>query len=698
MFGGRPQARIGPWPDPTESQEPTGCDFPTLTPTPARVAIASTLATAGRRRGPAAASPAGTLDGHAEAVYSVAWTPDGKSIVSGGFDQTVRLWDVASRKEIKRLEGHTGLVLTVAVDKDGRQILSGGLDKTAKVWEIPASGPSKTLADNPAAVRAVALRPDGKQLAAASGKVVKVWDLDARSRSATSPGTPRTSSRSPGGPTVRRSPRATRPRRSASGSRQRRAPRDDRDPLRHRPRPGLPARQPADSSPPAPTASPGSGRCPRGRGQGRGPVRTFTGHKGRSSAVGRRPGRQEVGHGLGRQDGQGLRGRDRQGTPDARGHADAVRAVAVTRDGQKVVTGSADKTVKVWNLADGKLLLTYPALPASVDLGRRGPTARRSWSAWPTARPSSSTSPRPTRPRPSGRPSPATPGRSRPSRSCPTTRPCSPASEDRTIKLWPASRRAARRPSPATAARSTPWPGRPTQGPTGSADASVRIWDVGQGRPRSRRSRRPTPASVYAVAWSPKGDVLVDRRRRQGRQVLGPGRGQGASQGGGARRGGLLPGLPPRRLQARLGLGRQDDPALERRRWQGGQASSTATPTTSTASPSAPTASGWPRSATAGNLCSGTSKPARPCPARRSRRASMTYGVAWSPDGKTARRRGLGQQDRAVQRPLMVLRIQVERLIGLGQAGMPAPPIGGRHAWPPDVIRMIESNARLTIA
>ena len=48
------------------------------------------------------------------------------------------------------------------------------------------------------------------------------------------------------------------------------------------------------------------------------------------------------------------------------GHGDAVRAVAVTKDGAKIVSGSADKTIKTWNAADGKLLLTYPPQPTAV--------------------------------------------------------------------------------------------------------------------------------------------------------------------------------------------------------------------------------------------------------------------------------------------------------------------------------------------
>ena len=86
------------------------------------------------------APPVGTLDGHGDAVYSVAWTPDGKGIVTAGFDNTVRLWDAATRKEIKAFKGHEGLVLSVAVSPDGKPILSGSLDKTAKAWDMPGGG------------------------------------------------------------------------------------------------------------------------------------------------------------------------------------------------------------------------------------------------------------------------------------------------------------------------------------------------------------------------------------------------------------------------------------------------------------------------------------------------------------------------------------------------------------------------------
>ena len=87
-----------------------------------------------------------TLEGHTDPVYAVAWSRDGQTIATAGFDGTVRLWNAASRKQIKRLEGHTKLVLAVAFSPDGTRVVSGSLDKTARIWSTPSSGASRKLA------------------------------------------------------------------------------------------------------------------------------------------------------------------------------------------------------------------------------------------------------------------------------------------------------------------------------------------------------------------------------------------------------------------------------------------------------------------------------------------------------------------------------------------------------------------------
>ena len=91
------------------------------------------------------ATVVGTLEGHTDPVYAVAWSPDGKTLATASFDSTIRLWDATTRKEIKKYEGHSKLALAVAIAPDGKHILSGGQDNPAKIWDYPTSGPAKTF-------------------------------------------------------------------------------------------------------------------------------------------------------------------------------------------------------------------------------------------------------------------------------------------------------------------------------------------------------------------------------------------------------------------------------------------------------------------------------------------------------------------------------------------------------------------------
>ena len=66
-----------------------------------------------------------TLKGHTDMVISVAFSPDGKRIVSGSGDQTVKVWDADKGQEILTLKGHTAMVSSVAFSPDGKRIVSG---------------------------------------------------------------------------------------------------------------------------------------------------------------------------------------------------------------------------------------------------------------------------------------------------------------------------------------------------------------------------------------------------------------------------------------------------------------------------------------------------------------------------------------------------------------------------------------------
>jgi molecular chaperone DnaK (HSP70)/WD40 repeat protein len=138
------------------------------------------------RQGPSPEPPGGpenfalahALTGHSDEVHSVAFSPDGQFLASGGSDHAVRGWNVRTGQPVGALAGHTGRVSSIAFSPDGNLLASGGFDKTVRVWKLPNGEPFHTF-NHSDWVFSVAFSPDSKRLASGGAdKEIKLWNLE----------------------------------------------------------------------------------------------------------------------------------------------------------------------------------------------------------------------------------------------------------------------------------------------------------------------------------------------------------------------------------------------------------------------------------------------------------------------------------------------------------------------------------------
>jgi WD40 repeat protein len=118
------------------------------------------------------------LEGHKLGVNAVAFSPKSELIASGSADKTIRVWRLGSDTPLFVLEGHGLSVNAVAFSADGDLLISGGADKTIRVWNVQTGVLVKTLESRKMGVTALAFSAEGaKFLEANSDRTLKLWDL-----------------------------------------------------------------------------------------------------------------------------------------------------------------------------------------------------------------------------------------------------------------------------------------------------------------------------------------------------------------------------------------------------------------------------------------------------------------------------------------------------------------------------------------